>query len=73
MLGTGTFKDSMMGSVFTVLQATAFNGVGDIGKKFDLPESGAYKIALHAVVGGFLSEEWAEISKLALLQVQTRR
>ncbi|WP_342652884.1 filamentous hemagglutinin N-terminal domain-containing protein [Pseudomonas sp. F3-2] len=55
-LGTGTFKDSMMGSVFTVLQATAFNGVGDIGKKFDLPESGAYKIALHAVVGGLLSE-----------------
>lgn len=45
-----------MGSVFTVLQATAFNGVGDISKKFDLPESGAAKIALHAVVGGLLSE-----------------
>ena len=55
-LGTGTFKDSMMGSVFTVLQATAFNGVGDIGKEFDLPDSRAAKIALHAVVGGLLSE-----------------
>jgi filamentous hemagglutinin len=54
--GRGTFKDSMLGSVFSVLQATAFYGAGDLAKHFKLPEGEAGKIAVHAVVGGLLSE-----------------
>jgi filamentous hemagglutinin len=55
-LGTGSFKESMLGSVFNVLQATAFNGAGDLGKQFDLNDGAAPKILVHAVVGGLLSE-----------------
>ncbi|WP_434682004.1 MULTISPECIES: two-partner secretion domain-containing protein [unclassified Pseudomonas] len=54
--GQGSFKDSMLGSVFNVLQATAFNGAGDLSDYFKLPEGEAGKIAVHAVVGGLLSE-----------------
>lgn len=55
-LGQGSFKDAMKGSVFDVLQATAFTGVGDFGDAFKLQDSGLSKTALHAVVGGLLSE-----------------
>jgi filamentous hemagglutinin len=55
-LGQGSFKDAMKGSVFDVLQATAFTGVGDFGNAFKLQDSGLSKTALHAVVGGLLSE-----------------
>jgi len=55
-LGQGSFKDVMKGSVFDVLQATAFTGVGDFGDAFKLQDSGLSKTALHAVVGGLLSE-----------------
>ncbi|VVP30827.1 hypothetical protein PS862_04358 [Pseudomonas fluorescens] len=55
-LGQGGFKDAMKGSVFDVLQATAFTGVGDFGEAFKLQDSGLSKTALHAVVGGLLSE-----------------
>ncbi|WP_242153777.1 hemagglutinin repeat-containing protein [Pseudomonas sp. ArH3a] len=55
-LGQGSFKDAMKGSLFDVLQATAFTGVGDFGNAFKLQDSGLSKTALHAVVGGLLSE-----------------
>nr|WP_256676832.1 DUF637 domain-containing protein [Pseudomonas sp. H3(2019)] len=57
-LGQGSFKDAMKGSAFDVLQATAFTGVGDFGDAFKptLQDSGLSKTALHAVVGGLLSE-----------------
>ncbi|WP_439863546.1 two-partner secretion domain-containing protein [Pseudomonas antarctica] len=55
-LGQGSFKDAMKGSLFDVLQATAFTGVGDFGNAYKLQDSGLSKTALHAVVGGLLSE-----------------
>ncbi|WP_350613805.1 HNH endonuclease [Pseudomonas sp. HY7a-MNA-CIBAN-0227] len=55
-LGQGSFKDAMKGSLFDVLQATSFTGVGDFGNAFKLQDSGLSKTALHAVVGGLLSE-----------------
>ncbi len=55
-LGQGSFKDAMKGSLFDVMQATAFTGVGDFGNAFKLQDSGLSKTALHAVVGGLLSE-----------------
>ncbi|CAI8706834.1 filamentous hemagglutinin [Pseudomonas chlororaphis] len=55
-LGQGKFKDAMTGAFFDILQATAFTGVGDLGAKFDLQDSGLGKTALHAAIGGLLSE-----------------
>ncbi|AZF24376.1 filamentous hemagglutinin N-terminal domain-containing protein [Pseudomonas sp. R2-60-08W] len=55
-LGQGSFKDAMKGSLFDVMQATAFTGVGDFGNAYKLQDSGLSKTALHAVVGGLLSE-----------------
>ncbi|RZI23485.1 filamentous hemagglutinin N-terminal domain-containing protein [Pseudomonas sp. 770NI] len=55
-LGQGSFKDAMKGSLFDVMQATAFTGVGDFGNAFKLQDSDLSKTALHAVVGGLLSE-----------------
>ncbi|WP_411566013.1 filamentous hemagglutinin N-terminal domain-containing protein [Pseudomonas orientalis] len=55
-LGQGSFEDAMKGSLFDVMQATAFTGVGDFGNAFKLQDSGLSKTALHAVVGGLLSE-----------------
>ncbi|AZF08401.1 Putative large exoprotein, ShlA/HecA/FhaA family [Pseudomonas sp. R2-37-08W] len=55
-LGQGSFKDAMKGSLFDVMQATAFTGVGDFGNTYKLQDSGLSKTALHAVVGGLLSE-----------------
>ncbi|NBF08446.1 DUF637 domain-containing protein [Pseudomonas sp. Fl4BN1] len=55
-LGQGKFKDAMTGAFLDILQAVAFTGAGDLGAKLDLQESGLSKTALHAVVGGLLSE-----------------
>ncbi|MDT3723244.1 DUF637 domain-containing protein [Pseudomonas oryzihabitans] len=55
-LGQGKFSDSLKGSVFSILQAAAFNQVGDLGKQWKLEDSGLGKTAMHAVVGGLLSE-----------------
>ncbi|WPO98276.1 filamentous hemagglutinin N-terminal domain-containing protein [Pseudomonas sp. HR96] len=54
--GTGSFKDAMLGSVFTVLEASAFNAAGDLGQKLNLDDGSLGKIAIHAIVGGVLSE-----------------
>jgi filamentous hemagglutinin len=55
-LGQGHFKDAMTGSLFNILQAAAFTGAGDLGAKLNLEESGLSKTAIHAVVGGLVSE-----------------
>lgn len=55
-LGQGKFSDSLKGSVFSILQAAAFNQVGTLGKQWGLEDSGLGKTAMHAVVGGLLSE-----------------
>lgn len=55
-LGQGKFSDSLKGSVFSILQAAAFNQVGNLGQQWGLEDSGLGKTAMHAVVGGLLSE-----------------
>ncbi|WP_283190191.1 filamentous hemagglutinin N-terminal domain-containing protein [Pseudomonas sp. PMCC200344] len=55
-LGQGGFNDAIKGSLFNILQAVAFTGAGDVGAKLNLEESGFGKTALHAVIGGLVSE-----------------
>lgn len=51
-LGQGTFKDAMQGALYNILQATAFDSVGDL----DLKGAGAGNTAMHALAGGLLAE-----------------
>ncbi|MEN5243422.1 deaminase domain-containing protein [Pseudomonas atacamensis] len=56
----GSFTDnlgsSMTAQAQAVLQAVAFNAVGDYAKKQKWPDGSLQKTILHAVVGGLLSE-----------------
>ncbi|MBA1302187.1 cytidine deaminase-like fold-containing protein [Pseudomonas carnis] len=56
----GSFGDnlgsSLRSQLQSTLQAVAFNAVGDYSKGQKWSESGPQKIALHALVGGLLSE-----------------
>ncbi|WP_332847348.1 two-partner secretion domain-containing protein [Pseudomonas lactucae] len=56
----GSFGDnlgsSMRSQLQSTLQAVAFNAVGDYSKGQEWSDSGPQKIALHALVGGLLSE-----------------
>ena len=56
----GSFKDNLNGALLTAAQntvaAVAFNAVGDWGKANGFADGSPQKVAMHALVGGLLSE-----------------
>ncbi|MFV3368494.1 filamentous hemagglutinin N-terminal domain-containing protein [Pseudomonas sp. NY15435] len=51
-LGQGKFGDAMQGALYGILQASAFNAVGNMG----FPSGSAQNTAAHALAGGLLAE-----------------
>ncbi|MDG9853111.1 filamentous hemagglutinin N-terminal domain-containing protein [Pseudomonas nitroreducens] len=52
LLGQGNFSDSMQGALYSILQASAFKYVGDLG----FPSGGVQNTVAHALAGGLLAE-----------------
>ncbi|MGY3323669.1 hypothetical protein ACVWXD_002525 [Pseudomonas sp. TE3911] len=49
-------NQALVSQLQSTLQAIAFNAVGDFSQSQNWPESGPEKVALHALVGGLVSE-----------------
>ncbi|HBO6310296.1 TPA: hypothetical protein L4738_003479, partial [Pseudomonas aeruginosa] len=52
LLGQGSFSDAMQGTLYSILQASAFKYVGDLG----FPSGGVQNTLAHALAGGLLAE-----------------